>query len=207
MGLAAIAGLGFAASTASAVPLPIDTCSSNPCQTEGGSIDVSLNLLGNGDLEILALNNLVSGAVTQLGFDFEPFTSTTPATLVSFSATTGDVTGPGGGTPDVNVGIGNETIDLSAAFASDGTNAWAPGEAIRLVFDTDPDLTLDLLASATGHAQIQGGCEPANPSPCLETGIGGPQSYRLTGVVPEPSTLLLSGMGLALLGGSRRRTS
>jgi hypothetical protein len=201
-GLAVVAALAFVPRDAAAAAISINTCASNPCNTESGSIDVILNLIG-GDLEVLATNNLVSGAVTQLGFNFEPYTSATAATLVSFSATTGTVTGPGGGSPNLNVGIGNFAIDLSAAFASDGTNAFAPGESIRIVFNTNPNLTEPLLNTAVGFAQIQGGCAPDNPAPCLNTGIGGPQSYQFTGgvppttSVPEPTSMLLLGLGAA----------
>lgn len=201
----------FLPAHASAIPFIIDTCISSPCDFEGGTItgDISLTA-GTFNLVITATNNLVSGAITQLGFDFLTYSETSPEALNSFNDVVGTVTGPGGGSPNVNVGITGFTPDASFALASDGANAWAPGESIMIVLNTSPDLTPTQLQSFIAAAQIQGGCAPANPAPCAGNGgIGGPASYRLgsggTSVPDGGTTSLLLALGMLGLAAARRR--
>ena len=134
-GAATVLVLLFAATsaTATALPIRIDACTSNPCNTEGGSVDVSLEF-ALGDIILSATNNLVSGAVTELAFNFEPVEPWVNPVLHGFTAVTGAVTLltltsfclPEPQPP----GMCNGPFDLSMTFPSSGTNAWAPGETI-----------------------------------------------------------------------------
>ena len=201
---ATIMVLLLAATTARAVPLRIDSCTSSPCNTEGGRVDVALEFPFPGDLTIAATNNLVSGAITQLAFNFDPLEPWLNPVLYGFTAVTGDVmllslTSFCLSEPDPP-GMCSGPFDLSLTFPTTGTNAWGPGETISLA------LQLRLvpgpsLASISGHAQVEGACAPANPAPCLSSGIGGAESYQLSGgpvfVPDDSSTVMLAALGFA----------
>ena len=197
-GAATVVVVLISAASATALPLHLDACTSSPCYTEGGSVDVSLEFAG-GDLTISGTNNLVSGAVTQLAFNFEPEEPWVNPILYGFTAVTGTVTlltltsfclqepePPG---------MCTGPFDLSMTFPSSGTNAWGPGEtillAMQLILAPAPGAP-----SIIGYAQIDGACAPANPAPCLPSGIGGSESYQLT--VPDgSSTIMLAAMAFA----------
>jgi hypothetical protein len=219
LGIAALTVLVllFGGESATALPIRIDTCTSSPCNTEGGSVDALLefypDLFGLG-VVITATNNLVSGAVTQLAFDFagaepylEPlFTGFTPlvgsVTLLSWTSFCSRT---------VPFQCEDSPFDLSLTFPSSGANAWGPGETFGLA------LSLRLASSPfggtqdVGYAQVEGACAPSNPAPCLPSGIGGSESYQLSGgpvsVPDESSTLLLAAMGFTACVLARRRCS
>jgi hypothetical protein len=211
----------ISAGTASAFSFTIVQCADRagiqPCNPQGGTITGDLSVDVNGNVVIVATNNLASGAITELGFGFSSFNLIAPEMLVSFMPLVGTVSGPGGGPPAVNVAVPPFPlqfccfVDLSVAFAREGTNAWAPGETIRVVLNTDPDLPPGLLPAfgMFAGAHIEGACEASNPAPCLANGgIGGPQSFGLQGWshVPDGGTTL-SLLGLAMVGlvAARRR--
>jgi hypothetical protein len=216
-GAGTVVVLLLAATSASALPIRIDACTSGPCNTEGGSVDVSLEFFLAGDLTISATNNLVSGAVTQLGFNFEPLEPWVNPILFGFTAVTGAVTLLNLTSFCLNEpdppGMCTGPFDLSLTFPTTGTNAWSPGETIflglRLILA--PEAGGGRVASISGYAQIEGACAPGNPAPCLPTGIGGSESYQLSGgpvtVPDESSTFMLTAMGFVacLLVGRRCR--
>jgi hypothetical protein len=187
--------LAFAPAKASAVSITLDQCVNGQCQGFGGTVDILLNVVGS-DLLIQATNNLTSGAITQLGFDFQPLGSQqnySPAVAGVPLSSGGD------GVSFSNLqfvnGIGNFVVDLGLGGLDNSGQAssWAPGETITIQLDTTPDLTNALLSTALGFAQIQG-AGGAGP-------VGGPNSFQLTGgvqQVPESSSLLLILSGLAL---------
>ena len=214
-GAATVLVLLFAvtSATATALPIRIDACTSSPCNHEGGSVDVSLKFPF---LTISATNNLVSGAVTQLAFNFEPVEPWVNPVLHGFTAVTGTVTLltwtsfclPYPGPP----GMCHGPFDLSLTFPSSGTNAWAPGETIFMSMElilTPPGPGGPGWSSVIGYAQVEGACAPADQAPCLPSGIGGSESYQLSSGpvtrVPESSTLMLAAMGLAACGLVARR--
>ena len=215
-GAATVLVLLFAATsaTATALPIRIDACTSNPCNTEGGSVDVSLEF-ALGDIILSATNNLVSGAVTELAFNFEPVEPWVNPVLHGFTAVTGAVTLltltsfclPEPQPP----GMCNGPFDLSMTFPSSGTNAWAPGETIFMSMELilTPPGPGGPGWSVIGYAQVEGACAPADQAPCLPSGIGGSESYQLSSGpvtrVPELSTLMLAAMGLAACGLVARR--
>ena len=230
-GAATVVVLLFAATSATATALPIridactsspcntevriDACTSSPCNTEGGSVDVSLEFRFSGTLTISATNNLVSGAVTQLAFNFEPNEPWVNPVLNRFTAVTGTVTLltltsfclPEPQPP----GMCRGPFDLSMTFPSSGTNAWAPGETIFISMELNltPGPGGGGWSSIIGYARVEGACAPTNPAPCLPSGIGGSESYQLSSEpvtrAPEPSTLMLAAMGLAACGLVARR--
>ena len=197
----------LAATSATAVPLRLDSCTSSPCNTEGGRVDVSIEFPFPGDLTISATNNLVSGAITQLAFNFERLEPWLNPSLYGFTAVTGDVmilswTSFCLNEPDPP-GMCSGPFDLSLTFPTTGTNAWGPGETIFLALQLTliPGPGEVSLASISGYAQVEGACAPANPAPCLPSGIGGAESYQLSGgpvfVPDDSSTVMLVALGLA----------
>ena len=164
--------------------------------------------LVDGKIELSVTNNLEGGAITRLGFDFGADARANDFELLSVTSTGGAVGSPSGGLPHLNGALGSLNLDLVLSFANHGTFAFTPGEAARFVLSAPPDLMDSLLLAGLGYARVRGSgcagsaCEETIASPAI------PVSSAETPVpVPEPSTLLLTSLGIGLLARRRRAPS
>ena len=216
IGALTVLALLFVGQTATALTFRIADCASTPCNTQGGGVDVVVEFypdsFGSG-VVITATNNLASGAVTQLAFDLGGVEPYLEPLFTGFRATAGTITlldWTSFCSPTMTFHCENSPFDLSLAFPSSGTSAWGPGEAFGLALSLrlapDPRSFQNI-----GYAQVEGACAPADPAPCLPSGIGGSESYQLSGgpvAVPDESSIfILAAMGFAACLIAHRRCS
>jgi hypothetical protein len=175
-------------SKASASTIVFNNCFTGDCFAFEGNVTAELSLVAgsSNDLQIIVTNNLTSGAITELGFAFDPFAiaagsfvlqSSSSVTLTKLSS---------------NLNQAGFDLFFKGGLDADGAGAFGPGETITLIINTTPDLTNLLLDSATGGLEVEGACQ-----------IGSDCSFKLDGSaevnptsVPEPASMGLLGLGL-----------
>ena len=203
---------GFLATPAQADPVyfNVGSCVTGDCSSfydsGGGSIQVELDVLNGTDLLITLTNNLNRDALrddpylTNLGFDYSQILS--GLTFDSFTVLSGIV-----GVPrfSVNSSIRSFFIDFGFGFSDSGRasevqnrfQAMDPNEVVRIVVGTNS--TINLADFTLAVAKVAG------------TGLDGRGSAAVlvgrsadVASVPEPTSLLLVGLGVTVFGMRRR---
>jgi len=194
---AAVLLWGLASTSANAVSVTMDQCTSGQCVGFSGTVDAILSLVpGSGDDDLLVdvTNNLDTGGITRVSLTFgQVFTSASKLDVTVLSGTVK--------IDNVSVGTSNGGLDIDiTSIGGNGDDAFGPSERVSFLVDTDPDVAD--LTSAYMTAYIQGAC---GAGPCDQGPVGGPNSYQVSGYVPVPAAVWLFGSGLLGLVGIARR--